>query len=200
MWVDFEDGLLILDVLFHHQHANPKQRKRPYKVHKHDVQNDRGILVVVDQLMVGGGMTDNPMNVLSIPSPISVEVSHSSKLWTLLVLATKLNIQWYKLYSRFWSHKTGQPSAVTPEAMSRAVATSLSLANPSKQRTLEISLHKYARLPLNQRPRYFGTTFSLEQTLSWPYCQVGKIDDHDYKALDVDGLKVTDGSTFLHSP
>ncbi|KAH8492458.1 hypothetical protein H0E87_021861 [Populus deltoides] len=39
-----------------------------------------------------------------------------------------------------------------------------------------------SRLPLNQRPRHFGTTFSLEQTLSWPYCQVGKIVDHDYKA------------------
>ena len=62
---------------------------------------DHGILVVVDQLMVGRGMTDNPMNVLSIPSPISVEVSHSSQLWTLLVLATKLNIQWYKLYSSY---------------------------------------------------------------------------------------------------
>lgn len=24
---------------FHHHHANQKQRKRPYKVHKHDVQN-----------------------------------------------------------------------------------------------------------------------------------------------------------------
>jgi choline dehydrogenase len=65
---------------------------------------------------------------------------------------------------------------------------------------VEALLDSTARLPLNQRPRHFGTTFSLEQTLSWPYCQVGKLVDHDYKALDVDGLKVTDGSTFIHSP
>ncbi|KAJ6764421.1 hypothetical protein OIU74_023332 [Salix koriyanagi] len=36
---------------------------------------DHGITVVVDQPMVGQGMTDNPMNVLFIPSHISVEVS-----------------------------------------------------------------------------------------------------------------------------
>ncbi|KAF9671975.1 hypothetical protein SADUNF_Sadunf12G0106200 [Salix dunnii] len=30
--------------------------------------------------------------------------------------------------------------------------------------------------------------------------QVGNIVDHDYKALDVDGLKVTDGSRMIHSP
>ncbi|KAJ6375042.1 hypothetical protein OIU77_000087 [Salix suchowensis] len=36
---------------------------------------DHGITVVVDQPMVGQGMTDNPMNVLFIPSHISIEVS-----------------------------------------------------------------------------------------------------------------------------
>ena len=34
-----------------------------------------GIMVVLDQPLVGQGMADNPANILAIPSPIPVEVS-----------------------------------------------------------------------------------------------------------------------------
>jgi len=36
---------------------------------------EHGIQVVLDQPLVGQGMADNPMNILVVPSPLSVEVS-----------------------------------------------------------------------------------------------------------------------------
>ncbi|KAJ4849444.1 hypothetical protein Tsubulata_013942 [Turnera subulata] len=64
-------------------------------------------------------------------------------------------------------------------------------------------------LPVNLRPRHFSSAMSLEQfcidtvMTIWHYhggCQVGKVVDHDYRVLGVDGLRVIDGSTFLRSP
>ena len=48
-----------------------------------------GIKVVLDQPLVGQGMADNPMNILTIPSPIPVEVS-LVQLWASLGLVTIL--------------------------------------------------------------------------------------------------------------
>lgn len=66
-----------------------------------------------------------------------------------------------------------------------------------------------ANLPVNLRPRHYTTAISLEQfcidtvMTIWHYhggCQVGKVVDHDYRVLGVDGLRVIDGSTFIRSP
>ncbi|KAJ6358448.1 hypothetical protein OIU76_000204 [Salix suchowensis] len=101
------------------------------------------ISVVVDQPMVGQGMADNPMNLLFIPSPIPVEVSliqvvGITKFNSYVETASGLS------FAYSWAHKfireyelhlneTGQPSAVTAEAMSRATETLNSLVAETLQ-------------------------------------------------------------------
>ncbi|KAB5532420.1 hypothetical protein DKX38_019090 [Salix brachista] len=104
---------------------------------------DHGITVVVDQPMVGQGMTDNPMNVLFIPSHISVEVS----------LIQVVDIASFGSY----------------------------IEHPVVQALFQLLIRDLLK--------------TMSQLKS-----VGKIVDHDYKDLDVDGLKFTDSSRLIHSP
>ncbi|XP_039046497.1 protein HOTHEAD-like isoform X2 [Hibiscus syriacus] len=66
-----------------------------------------------------------------------------------------------------------------------------------------------ALVPFNLRPRSLDTAKSLEQFCNdtvmsfWHHhggCSVGKVLDHDYKVLGVDGLRVVDASTFNFTP
>uniref|UniRef100_A0A6N2KHK9 Glucose-methanol-choline oxidoreductase N-terminal domain-containing protein n=1 Tax=Salix viminalis TaxID=40686 RepID=A0A6N2KHK9_SALVM len=97
------------------------------------------ISVVVDQPMVGQGMADNPMNLLFIPSPIPVEVSliqvvGITKFNSYVETASGLSFAYSWAHNFTWSHmQTGQPSAVTAEAMSRATETLNSLVAETLQ-------------------------------------------------------------------
>ncbi|KAJ6672027.1 hypothetical protein OIU85_013381 [Salix viminalis] len=101
------------------------------------------ISVVVDQPMVGQGMADNPMNLLFIPSPNPVEVSliqvvGITKFNSYVETASGLSFaySWAHNFIREYElhlNETGQPSAVTAEAMSRATETLNSLVAENLQ-------------------------------------------------------------------
>ncbi|KAI5569935.1 hypothetical protein BDE02_12G111500 [Populus trichocarpa] len=102
-----------------------------------------GISVVVDQPMVGQGMADNPMNLLFIPSPLLVEVSliqvvGITKFDSYIETASGLSFaySWVHQFIRKYElhlNETGQPSAMTAEAMYRAIETLNSLVTETLQ-------------------------------------------------------------------
>ncbi|KAH7855625.1 hypothetical protein Vadar_026896 [Vaccinium darrowii] len=238
-----------------------------------------GIDVVLDQPMVGQGMSDNPMNFVLIPSPWPVEVSlgqvvgitrFESYIETLsgsllnLVGALGLGEFFESLANQTAQNFTQLPNELNPllnpdiqvgiivEKTAGPLSTGhmeLQTRDPNDnpqvtfnyfQHPLDLKrcvqgmktiidvleskplssfqypslsvqtlLHLMLSLPLNARPRHPGVAFSLEQycrdtvVTIWHYhggCQVGRVVDHDYKVLGVDGLRVIDGSTFYDSP
>ncbi|KAH7557555.1 hypothetical protein ACOSQ2_027614 [Xanthoceras sorbifolium] len=98
-----------------------------------------GIKVVVDQPMVGQGMSDNPMNLLFIPSPVPVEASliqvvGITRADSYIETASGLSFaySWAQTLAdnyALFSNQTGQPSMVTPEAMANAFETVQSFVN-----------------------------------------------------------------------
>ncbi|KAL3575741.1 hypothetical protein D5086_023842 [Populus alba] len=102
-----------------------------------------GISVVVDQPMVGQGMADNPMNLLFIPSPLPVEVSliqvvGITRFDSYIETASGLSFanSWVHRFIRKYElhlNETGQPSAMTAEAMYRAIETLNSLVTETLQ-------------------------------------------------------------------
>lgn len=77
--------------------------------------------------------------------------------------------------------------------------------NMPVQALIDLMLH----LQVNLRPKHPNAAFSLEQycidtvLTIWHYhggCQYGKVIDHNYKVIGVQGLRVIDGSTFYRSP
>ncbi|KAK2994824.1 hypothetical protein RJ640_018806 [Escallonia rubra] len=247
------------------------------------------ITVVLDQPLVGQGMSDNPMNAIFVPSPVPVEVS----------LIEVVGITQFGSYIEAASGENfaGQSSPVdfgmfspkvpysqisslllglTPEAIANAVEAMNALNpavfqggfilekvmgplstghlelrtrnpndNPSVtfnyfkepedlrrcvdgirviERIIESKafskfkldyltvpalLNMTASFPVNLLPKHANASTSLEQFCKdtvmtiWHYhggCQIGKVVDHDYKVLGVDGLRVIDGSTFDYSP
>jgi fatty acid omega-hydroxy dehydrogenase len=78
-----------------------------------------------------------------------------------------------------------------------------------KKESTEKLLNVSVKANVNFIPRHANDTTSLEQFCKdtvitiWHYhggCHVGKVVDPDYKVLDVDKLRVVDGSTFTESP
>ncbi|KAK1577720.1 hypothetical protein Q3G72_024266 [Acer saccharum] len=98
-----------------------------------------GIKVVVNQPMVGQGMSDNPMNLLFVPSPVPVEASliqvvGITRADSYIETASGLSFaySWAQTLSdnyALFSNQTGQPSMVTPEAMADAVDLVQSFVN-----------------------------------------------------------------------
>lgn len=75
-----------------------------------------GLKVMVDQPMVGQGMTDNPMNAVMIPSPIPVEVSliqavGITNFGSYIEAASSTNFANSIIHSVPTSYKTNQPSS-----------------------------------------------------------------------------------------
>ncbi|PNX98169.1 protein HOTHEAD-like [Trifolium pratense] len=78
-----------------------------------------------------------------------------------------------------------------------------------KKESIEKILNISVKANVNFIPRHANDTTSLEQFCKdtvitiWHYhggCHVGKVVDPDYKVLDVERLRVVDGSTFTESP
>ncbi|KEH18350.1 putative glucose-methanol-choline oxidoreductase, FAD/NAD(P)-binding domain-containing protein [Medicago truncatula] len=78
-----------------------------------------------------------------------------------------------------------------------------------KRETAERLLNLSVKTTVNFIPKHANDTSSLEQFCKdtvitiWHYhggCHVGKVVSPDYKVLDVDRLRVVDGSTFTESP
>ncbi|XP_065870542.1 protein HOTHEAD [Euphorbia lathyris] len=98
-----------------------------------------GIPIVRDHPMVGQGMSDNPMNLLVVPSPLPVEVSliqvvGITRFGSFIETASGLTyaISWAKRFVRDYEqsmNQTGQHNMLTPAAMARAVETVNSLVN-----------------------------------------------------------------------
>ncbi|XP_031280518.1 protein HOTHEAD-like [Pistacia vera] len=101
-----------------------------------------GIDVVVEQPLVGQGMSDNPMNALFIPSPQPVEVSliqvvGITRFDSYIESASGLSFaySWAQRLSAYYGWFTNQvfsgrqPSMVTPEAMVSALETVQSYIN-----------------------------------------------------------------------
>lgn len=238
-----------------------------------------GIDVVLDQPMVGQGMSDNPNNLVLIPSPRPVEVSLAQVVgitrfesYIEALSGSLLNLVGAFGLGEFFKSLTNQtaqnftqlPNELNPllnpdiqvGVIEDKIAGPLSTGHLELQTrdpndnpqvtfnyfqhpldlercvqgmktiievleskplssfqypTLSVQsiLHMMLSLPLNARLRHPGVAFSLEQycmdtvVTIWHYhggCQVGRVVDHDYKVLGVDGLRVIDGSTFYGSP
>lgn len=239
-----------------------------------------GINVVLDQPLVGRGMSDNPMNAVALPSPVpvgiaSVQVVGISRSGFYVESLTGFNLLpalasdtasssqvVLKRNEAQTSGSGGDDSnrsasyfrgGLIGEKLARPlsqgflklrsrnpndnpVVTFNYMAEPEDvktcmegiktiQRAIEAKDFEKFRYPdftvedllaitgafiVNNRARQSNyDSTNLDQYCKdlvltiWHYhggCQIGKVVDHDYKVVGVDGLRVIDGSTFIFSP
>ncbi|KAH7853818.1 hypothetical protein Vadar_006931 [Vaccinium darrowii] len=188
-----------------------------------------GIEVVLDQPMVGQGMSDNPMNAVFVPSPRPVEVSliqvvgitrFESYIET--ASGSLLSVIGARRLGEFFqslANQTAQNFKVLPNEINPFLNPDVHFgiilektAGPLSTGHLELQTRdpndnpqvtfNYFQNPLDLERCVQGMKTIIEVLESKPLsrCQVDRVVDHDYKVLGVDGLRVIDGSTFYDSP
>lgn len=95
-----------------------------------------GINMMVEQPLVGQGMSDNPMNAIFVPSPVPVEISlirvvGITRLGTYIEGASGSNFAGVATDFGMLSPQTVQPKQKTPEAMAKAIETLKALPTSS---------------------------------------------------------------------
>ncbi|PIA49702.1 hypothetical protein AQUCO_01300454v1 [Aquilegia coerulea] len=188
------------------------------------------ITVLVDQPMVGQGMSDNPMNAIYIPSPLDVEVSliqvvGITPVGSYIEAASGANFGSPAGMQSFgmFEPQTGELFTVRSDQSNPGMAKFFEAMKPADrvfrggfilEKVLGPSSTGHLELR-NKNPHdnpsvrfnYFQDPEDLRRCAEvmtiWHYHggnQVGKVVDNDYKVLGVDALRVIDGSTFQYSP
>ncbi|KAE8712867.1 hypothetical protein F3Y22_tig00110223pilonHSYRG00259 [Hibiscus syriacus] len=177
------------------------------------------IRVVLDQPMVGQGMSDNHMNAVFVPSPLPVEVSliqvvgitnfgsyieaASGESFTTSSLAS--SSRFYGMFSpKIGRLSTVPPKQRTPEAIAEAIEYMNSLDQIALQGgfILEKIMDPISTGHLELQTRDPNDNPDTVMTI-WHYhggCQVGRVVDLDYRVFGVDAPRVIDGSTYNYTP
>ncbi|GJR88735.1 oxygen-dependent choline dehydrogenase [Tanacetum coccineum] len=131
------------------------------------------IKVVVEQPFVGQGMADNPLNAVFIPSPIAFNPSG-------------VQIVGITRFGSYIEAAGGFSFIFTPSPNYRGFSPQMGCF-----------IFKKTNGPLSM-----GELKDTVRTM-WYYhggCHIGKVVDHEYKVVGINGLRVIDGSTILKSP
>ncbi|KAI3873346.1 hypothetical protein MKX03_003215, partial [Papaver bracteatum] len=154
------------------------------------------ITVVVDQHLVGQGMSDNPMNGIFVPSPTEVEVS--------LVQVVGITEFGNYIEAASGGNSTLFNGGIIFEKVIGPLSTGHLDLKPRTQMPTHLSLSTTSKNPetsngvlmvLKRLRRFDSISFQtlLNLTSRFPI-------NLDYKVLGVDSLRVIDGSTFIDSP
>ncbi|XP_055832203.1 protein HOTHEAD-like isoform X2 [Solanum dulcamara] len=177
-----------------------------------------GIYVLLDQPMVGMGMSDNPTNAVLVPSPKPVEVSliqvvGITEFESYVEAASgSLELDWLRRIGHDFERIANQsmdPSVINPQLLQSPIQAGIILekiAGPYSTGFLQLKNKDPSENP-EVTFNYFKDPRDLQRCVQvitiWHYhggCQVGKVVDRDFRVFGVDGLRVIDGSTLIDSP